>query len=62
MTRQDAADRLVSTGLDQKSLVAILQAISTAEITGWGVVTILLKDHQITGWKIELTEKVERGA
>lgn len=60
MTRQDAADRIVSTGLDQKSLAAVLQAFCTAEITGWGAITIVLKDHQVTSWRLELTEKVER--
>jgi hypothetical protein len=50
LTRQEAADALVATGLDRQSLEAILQAVKSVSATGWGEIVLTIKNDQIDEW------------
>lgn len=58
LTRQEAADALAASGLDALSLEAILQAVQSVSQTGWGEISLTVKDSQITEWRANVWEKV----
>lgn len=60
LTRQEAADALAATGLDRQSLEAILQAVKSVNITGWGEVKLTFQKHQVVNWEVKQTEIVNR--
>jgi len=57
LTRQEAADALVATGLDRQSLEAILQAVKSVSATGWGEIILTIKNDQIDEWSANVRGK-----
>ena len=59
LTRQEAADAIVASRLNQKSLEAVVQALQIIETTGFGTIIFEVDRWQIGDWSAKVTGKTD---